>query len=388
MSRRSGGTSSIHAQDSNTPLISAGGGGGGGWGYYDNPGPEGYPYTPYTSSEPSSAVQAPYLTSDVNSQYPVGIGTGATSQGQLSPAGGGGGPGFRFGRLDLDYSAQRATTPGSSGATNASGSNSLSLAAGGGSGGGSIGTREYDMGGGMNTFLVGGATRGGGSSGFSQGKQARRSLFDDDGRHGGRGFFGSTSNWSHYFGGSVNLSSGTTYYYLNVNQFPHNAVFAAGGGGGSAGNGGDGNSGNGGNGGNGADGVTYNLTGYPTVYGAGGGGFGRRVNGYPGSGMPADPSTVSPVGDTGPAYMPYGIGGGWSPGMEEGGGPDGGATKYYPGSGPWPVAYSVPAGSAHMYAMRWRYATVPAPQKGDIGSRYNGRQGVVIIAYNASPYYS
>lgn len=384
--RRSGGTSSIHAQDSNTPLASAGGGGAGGWGYYDSSS-EGYPYTPY-SAPGEGAVQAAYVTTDANQQYPVGIGSVATQQGQLSPAGGGGGPGYRFGRMDLDYVAQRATTPSSSGSTNASGSNSISQGAGGGSGGGSLGTREFDMGGGMNTFLFGGATRGGGASGFSQGKQAKRSLFDDDGRHGGRGLFGSTYNWSYYADGATNLASGTTYWYLNINQFPHNATFASGGGGGAAGNGGDGSAGNGGTGGNGADGVTYTLTGYPTVYGAGGGGFGRRVNGYPGSGMPADPSTVSPVGDTGPAYTPYGIGGGWSPGMEEGGGPDGGATKYYPGSGPWPVAYPVSAGQAHMDAMRYRYGTVPAPQKGNIGSYYSGRQGVVIIAYNAAPYYS
>lgn len=386
--RRSGGTSSIHAQDSNTPLTSAGGGGAGGWGYYDTGGAEPYPYTPYNSGETNSAVQSQYLTSDVNTQEPVGIGTGATQQGTLSPAGGGGGPGFRFGRVDLDFYRQRSTTPGSTGSTNASGSNSLSMAAGGGSGGGSISSREFDMGGGASSFLFGGATRGGGASGFSQGRQARRSLFDSDSRHGGRGLFGSTYNWSYYFDGAVNLSSGTTYFYLNVNQFPHNATFASGGGGGAAGDGGDGSAGNGGNGGNGADGVTYNLTGYPTVYGAGGGGFGRRVNGYPGSGMPADPSTVSPVGDTGPAYTPYGIGGGWSAGMEEGGGPDGGATKYYPGSGPWPVAYSVSPGQAHMDTMRYRYGTVPAPQKGNIGDRYNGRQGVVIIAYNAAPYYT
>jgi hypothetical protein len=387
--RRSGGTSSIHAQDSNTPLVSAGGGGAGGWEYYESSS-ESYPYTPY-SAPGEGAVQSQYLTSDALSLYGVGIGTGTTNQGTLSPAGAGGGPAWSMRRIDLaadNAGASWSPTPGSSGSTNGAGSPTISQVAGGGSGGGAINSRDWDMGAGASTFLVGGATRGGGASGFGEGRQARRSLFNADDQHGGRGFFGSTYNWSYYFDGAVNLSSGLTYFHLNVNQFPHNAAFASGGGGGAAGNGGDGSATSGGTGGNGASGATYSLTGYPTIYGAGGGGFGRRVNGAPGSGMPADPSTVSPVGDTGPAYTPYGIGGGWTAGREEGGGPDGGATKYYPGSGPWPSAYDVPYGTAHMDAMRYSYGTVPTAQKGDIGSRYNGRQGVVIIAYNAAPYYS
>ena len=175
------------------------------------------------------------------------------------------------------------------------------------------------------------------------------------------------------------------YYYLNVNQFPHNAQFSAGGGGGAGGDGTDGSNSTGGNGG---AGVAYSVTGFSTIYGAGGGGFGRKINGSPGSSMPADPSTVTvPAGaPDGPAWKPYGIGGGWSPGYQEGGGADGGVTKYYPGSGPWPAAYAASAGVEHMDAMRYWHASVPGPQRGDVGNRYDGRGGVVIIAYDRTPF--
>ena len=65
-----------------------------------------------------------------------------------------------------------------------------------------------------------------------------------------------------------------------------------------------------------------------------------------------------------------------------------GATGYYPGNAPWPVAYDVPLGTAHMDAMRYWNSGVPAPQKGNYGTAYSGKQGVVIIAYDRAPYFS
>lgn len=391
--RRSGGTTSIHAQNSTTIPSNwlAGGGGAGGWGPYDA-NPEPAPVSPFPAG---GSVLSAYRNDDGSLRRGVGIGTNATDQGTLAPAGAAGGPSWYMETTTSSTSGQSSATPGSTGGTNGAPSNALSAAAGGGGGGASINNRDWDMGAGLSSFLVGGATRGTGTTGFSYGRQTRRSLFDNDSSHGGRGYFGGTSDWSYGNIGSVTLNSVLTYYYLNINQFPHNAIFASGGGGGAGGNGGDGSSTSGGTGGNGADGAVYSLVGYPAVYGAGGGGFGRRINGSPGSSMPADPSTVSPVGSDGPAYTPYGIGGGWSPGMEEGGGADGGVTKYYPGSGPWPAAYPVSAGQAHMDAMRYWYGayapfggTIPSPQRGNVGTSYSGRQGVVIIAYNASPYFT
>jgi hypothetical protein len=36
--------------------------------------------------------------------------------------------------------------------------------------------------------------------------------------------------------------------------------------------------------------------------------------------------------------------------------------------------------------MRFWNSGVPAPQKGNLGTAYNGKQGVVIIAYNRAPF--
>jgi hypothetical protein len=116
--------------------------------------------------------------------------------------------------------------------------------------------------------------------------------------------------------------------------------------------------------------------------------MGRFVNGSPGSSQPADPSTQTvPSGaPSGPAYLPYGGGGGYSAGQQEGLGA--GATGYYPGNAPWPVAYDVSLGTAHMDAMRYWNSGVPNPQKGNYGTAYSGKQGVVIISYDRTPYFS
>lgn len=380
--RRSGGATSIHFQNSNTPNYTAGPGGAGGWNEYTRQGE-------YYDQESMGGDQQQYRSNrSPNTFAGAGVGTSTMVQGTITapstPAGSGGGAAWWMG---YTQSLQQYPTPGGVGGPNGSPSNNLVAAAGGGGGGGSISTRDLDMGAGLNTFKLGGATRGSGASGFSNGRQTRRNLGDADSGHGGRGYFGGTSPWTHWFGSSVNLNGTDTYYALSINQFPFNAEFSAGGGGGAGGDGGDGNLSTGGNGG---AGVAYSLTGFSTIYGAGGGGFGRKINGSPGSSMPADPSAVSvPAGaPDGPAFKPYGIGGGWSPGSQEGGGADGGASQYYPGSGPWPNATPVSAGQAHMDAMRYFNSSIPAPQLGSLGSRYSGGPGVVIIAYNRAPYYT
>lgn len=388
--RRSGGTTSLHFQDSNTPNFAVGGGGAGGYnGYYWNATPnngdetDGYYHFVY----PSNRSPVTYDGSGAGTTAMRWWTNGGPDQiGTLSPVGAGGGAAWWMG---YTQSLQQYPTPGGVGSTGSS-SDNLSAAAGGGGGGGGLASRDFNMGGGLNTFLLGGATRGSGVNNFSQGRQTKRNSSQADSGHGGRGYLGGTSNWSYFVNGSVNLNSVDTYYYLNVNQFPHNAQFSAGGGGGAGGDGGDGNLSTGGNGG---AGLTYSMTGYPTIYGAGGGGFGRKINGVPGSSMPADPSTAAvPAGaPDGPAYKPYGIGGGWSPGYQEGGGADGGATKYYPGSGPWPSAFAVSAGQEHMDALRYMFCrdyVIPGPQQGDVGSRYSGTGGVVIISYDRAPFYA
>ena len=364
--RRSGGTTAIHAQTRDTPEISVGGGGGGGWNGYDNEGeaPEG------GGNRVSRSDRSP------GTYGGAGVGSSVMNWGTLSPAGSGGGAAWWMGDTAVE---QAYPTPGGSAATNGSSSDTLTAYAGGGGGGGAVSLRDFSVGG-VNNLQMGGATRGT----FSTGRNSKRNAGYADSGHGGRGYFGSTSNWAGTVGSYI-VSGTTYYYYVDVNQFPHNAQFSAGGGGGAGGNGNDGAISNGGTGG---DGVSYSLTGYSTVYGHGGGGFGRKTNGSPGSGMPADPSTAGvPAGaPDGPAFKPYGGGGGWSAGKQEGLGA--GATGYYPGNQPWPLAYDVALGNEHMDAMRYYNSPVPAPQKGNVGSPYNGKQGVVIIAYDRTQFFS
>jgi hypothetical protein len=370
--RRSGGTTSLHKQDSDNPLISAGGGGAGGWNSYDNSGE-----SPVDSG--GNRVTRPDRSPSPGNSSGAGVGNNTMNWGLLNPAGSGGGAAWWMGYVDTIQNSHNP--PGGSGANNGSPSDQLSVGASGGGGGGSFQSRDFTIGG---SFLVGGATRG---SGFSNGRNSKRNAGYSDTGHGGRGFFGSTSPWAGIVS-SENISGTNYYYYVNVNQFPHNAQFAAGGGGGAGGDGGDGSGTSGGQGGGGAAGVSYSLTGYSTVYGHGGGGMGRFVNGSPGSSQPADPSTQTvPAGaPSGPAYLPYGGGGGYSAGKQEGLGA--GATGYYPGNAPWPVSYDVPLGTAHMDAMRYWNSGVPGSQRGNYGTAYSGKQGVVIISYDRTPYFS
>jgi hypothetical protein len=368
--RRSGGTTSLHKQNDNNPIISAGGGGAGGWHTYSN-----------TGEAPVDSGGTSVSTSDRSPGTYAGAGVGSNDMnwGTLSPAGSGGGAAWEMTSL----TASANPVPGGSSGPQGSTSDTLTAYASAGGGGGSNNVRDFNLNG-VNNFLVGGATRG---IGFSTGRNSKRNAGYSDSGHGGRGFFGSTTNWAGTVS-SQNISGTDYYYYVNVNQFPHNAQFAAGGGGGAGGDGGDGSGTAGGTGGAGGTGATYSLTGYSTVYGHGGGGMGRFVNGSPGSSQPANPSTQTvPSGaPDGPAFLPYGGGGGWSAGQQEGLGA--GATGYYPGNAPWPVAYDVPLGTAHMDAMRYWNSGVPAPQKGNYGTAYSGKQGVVIIAYDRAPYFS
>ena len=366
--RRSGGTTSLHSQDNDNPLISAGGGGAGGWHTYSNSG-EAPVDTGGTSVSTSDRSPGTYAG--------AGVGNNGMNWGTLSPAGSGGGAAFEMTSLG----ASSNPVPGGSGSTGGSSSDTLSPYAGGGGGGGSFDTRDFTMGG---SFLVGGATRG---AGFSTGRNSKLNAGYSDSGHGGRGWFGSTTDWAGTVG-SQNISGTDYYYYVNVNQFPHNAQFASGGGGGASSDGVDASGISGGTGGNGGTGVAYSLTGYSTLYAHGGGGMGRFVNGTPGSSQPANPSdqTVPAGAPNGPAYLPYGGGGGWSAGQQEGLGA--GATGYYPGNAPWPSAYNVSFGTAHMDAMRYWNSPVPGPQKGNYGTAYSGKQGVVIISYDRAPYFS
>ena len=368
--RRSGGTTSLHKQDSDNPLVSAGGGGAGGWHTYSNSG---------ELNADSGGTSVSTSDRDPGTYAGAGVGNNNMNWGLLSPAGSGGGAAHQMDSL----SASTNPVPGGTGANNGSPSDTLSSYASGGGGGGSFQSRDFSVGG-VNNFLLGGATRG---AGFSNGRNPKRNSGNSDSGHGGRGFFGSTTNWAGPIG-SQNISGTDYYYYVNVNQFPHNAQFAAGGGGGAGGDGGDASGTSGGTGGAGGSGVSYSLTGYSTVYGHGGGGMGRFVNGSPGSSQPANPSdqTVPSGAPNGPAYLPYGGGGGYSAGQQEGLGAS--ATGYYPGNAPWPTAYDVSFGTAHMDAMRYWNSGVPAPQKGNYGTAYSGKQGVVIISYDRTPYFS
>jgi hypothetical protein len=371
--RRSGGVTSLHEQDDDSPLVSAGGGGAGGWHTYSNEG-ESPVDTSGTTVSTSNREPGTYLG--------AGVGNNPMNWGLLTPAGSGGGGAFSMTSL-ADSSNP---VPGGTGFVDGSGSSSdtLSSYAGGGGGGGSISSREFTM---VGAFKVGGATRG---SIFSNGRDPKKNASYSTGNdvgHGGRGWFGSATNWAGEIG-SENISGTTYYYYVNVNQFPHNAEFAAGGGGGANSNGEDGSGTSGGTGGNGGTGVSYSLTGYATLYGHGGGGMGRFVNGTPGSSQPANPAdqTVPSGAPNASLYLPYGGGGGYSAGRQEGLGS--GATGYYPGNAPWPTAYDVSFGTAHMDYMRYVNSNVPGPQKGDFGTAYGGKQGVVIISYDRAPYFS
>jgi hypothetical protein len=365
--RRSGGTTSLHMQNDDNPSYSAGGGGAGGWHTYSSEG-----------ESPVDAGGPEIATSDRSpgTYAGAGVGTSPMNWGTLTPAGSGGGAAHSINAL----SESSNPVPGGSAGPGGSTSETLGAYASGGGGGGSIADRD-------STVKFGGATRG---LIFSGGRDSKRNAGNSSNGHGGRGWFGSTTNWPGTVG-VQNISGTNYYYYVDVNQFPHNAQFAAGGGGGASNaDGGDGSGTSGGTGGNGADGVSYSLTGYATIYGHGGGGMGRFVNGTPGSGQPADPSTQTvPSGaPSGALYLPYGGGGGYSAGRQEGGGAGGGPTQYYPGSGPWPTAYDVSFGTAHMDYMRYINSNVPGPQKGDFGTAYSGKQGVVIISYDRAPYFS
>lgn len=368
--RRSGGTTSLHLQSDNDPSYSAGGGGAGGWHTYSSEGE-----SPVDTGGPEIATS----NRSPGTYLGAGVGNNEMNWGKLSPAGSGGGAAHSMTSL----SESNNPVPGGSGSSNGSTSESLGNYASGGGGGGSIDTRDFTMGG---SFKFGGPTRG---TTFSGGRDPKRNAGNGYNGHGGRGWFGSATNWA----GEVSLKniSGTNYYYyIDVNQFPHNAQFAAGGGGGAGSDGEDASGTSGGTGGNGGTGVSYSLTGYATLYGHGGGGMGRFINGTPGSSQPANPAdqTVPSGAPSGALYLPYGGGGGHSAGRQEGGGDGGGATKYYPGSGPWPSAYDVSFGTAHMDFMRYTYSNVPGPQKGDYGTAYPGKQGVVIISYDRAPYFS
>lgn len=360
--RRNGATSSFHPMNENDPgsdRRAYGGGSGGGYNQLRGVGRDDAAL-PATTSLGSAGGSGAFYDSNESDAYPL------NDPGYLVP----------------NVSRSEAYIPYSNG----------------GVGGGSVSSLN------VNGLQFGGATR---NDFFTRGKTSKQKTgftTFTDGYHGGRGYFGqgspaSTGNWYYFRNDSSNPGSGTTlnysgtdyYYYVTVNQFPHNAAFGSGGGAGSNSGGGNGSGQNGGRGGDGGDGSTYSITGYSTVYAHGGGGAGRFVNGSPGSSQPAEPAsqTVPAGAPNSPAYLPYGGGGGISAGMQEGLGPiptDGSSRLYHPGSGPWPAASSVNFGSPHMDALRWKFADCPAPQKGNLGTAYGGKQGVVIISYNRSQF--
>lgn len=370
---RSGAPSTIHrmSEDKPTERFAGGGGAGGHRGYTSAQGAEGsaIPDTPVGDYH---AGQSQSLSSNLFD--------GGLDSTRWGSAGGGAWRQKSQGDQSTTYSSQASASYGSD-------SQGVESYAGGGTGGGSLNTLS------QNGFVFYGAPRG---SEFSQGRRNNRTdLPTVDGNQdlniqgkGGGGFFSGqlTNNWT-YDVKSITCGPSTYYYSLYMDAYPHNASFSAGGGGGIN----HGSYGYGGTGGNGAAGFTSSITGVALPYGAGGGGFGRFINGVPGSSLPPNPSDqTAPVGapvgaPLAPAFLSYGTGGGWSAGKQEGGGADGGATKYYPGSGPWPASYSVGAGEAHMDAMRFWYTpspSMPSPQKGDVGRPYGGKQGVVIVSYS------
>ena len=344
-------------------------------------------YHPANSNDPGTGYRAYGGGAGGNLNQNRGVGRDDSDFGGVTNIiGSGGGSAFAFDINEADdaFSANE----GGLNATGVSRSEATLAYHAGGAGGGSVSS---------SGFTVGGATR---SEWFTRGKTSRQRTGYQalaDGYHGGRGYFGynaSAGNWLYFKNnqnsdGTVQNYSGTDYYYyVTVNQFPYNASFAAGGGAGSTSSGSNGGNGSGGTGGAGGSGSTYSITGYSTVYANGGGGAGRFINGAPGNGQPADPSTQSvPAGaPNAPAYLPYGSGGGVSAGFEEGNGAGGGARLYHPGSGPWPSAYPVSFGTAHMDTLRWKHADVPNEQRGNPGTAYSGKQGVVIISYNRSQF--
>lgn len=390
---RSGGPSSLHRMDSDIPNIFVGGGGSGG-------------HRSYTSDAAISAVGGQSVTEYIAGHSNVfreeranlGYPEHGSSDFMDSPWGSAGGGSWR----QNSEGPQANTVPaGSSGSYFNAGSQGVDSYGGGGSGGGGLSQRK------LGDITIGyGAPRHGnivqGRKNNSTLRPATGSTTDSptNSGHGGRGGFGGTHplfganirNWT-YDVKSISCG-GTTYYYsLYMDVYPHNAQFGAGGGGGNN-NGSDVDLSSG-RGGNGSSGFTSSITGISIVYGYGGGGFGRIRNGTPGNSLPANPSDQTPPAEApaGPAaapyYVPFGSGGGWSAGKQEGGGADGGPTKYYPGSGPWPVSYSVNVGEDHMDAMRFWYTpapAMPAPQKGDIGRPFGGKQGVVIVSYDKGPF--
>ena len=373
---RSGAPTCFHkmSDDSPSDKFAGGGGGGGHRGYTSGTGAEG-------SAVPDTSV-ADYYDGQSNSLYSGSYGSGLTD----APWGSAGGGSWR----QTNQDGQSTSRPALGSAALGSGSAGVDAYGGGGTGGGSI-TTLSDSG-----FTFYGAPRG---TQFSTGRKNNTidkpnapgtNDVNTDGK-GGRGLFGSptSSNWT-YDVKSITCGPSTYYYSLNMDVFPHNASFAAGGGGGSA-DGGEATSVIGGTGGAGSGGFTSSITGVSISYGSGGGGFGRKINGSPGDSLPPNPADQTPPAGApvgapiAPAYLPYGSGGGWSAGKQEGGGADGGATKYYPGSGPWPASYPVSMGQEHMDAMRFWYTPAPAmpgTQKGDVGRPYGGKQGVVIVSYS------
>lgn len=370
---RSGAPSTIHKMSVDKPdeRFAGGGGGGGHRGYTSGQGTEGsaVPDTPVSDYH---AGQSQSLSTNLFN--------GALDSTRWGSAGGGAWRQKSQGDQSTSYPALSSSSYGSD-------SQGVGSYGGGGTGGGSLNTLS------VPGFQLYGAPRG---IQYSQGRRNDRgdsptNVGNQDintlGKGGGGFFSGQlTSNWT-YDVKSITCGSNTYYYSLYMDAYPHNASFSAGGGGGVN----NGNYGSGGTGGNGSSGYTSSITGVSIDYGAGGGGFGRFINGSPGSSRPPNPAdqtppATAPVGaPLAPAYLSYGTGGGWSAGKQEGGGADGGDTKYYPGSGPWPAAYSVNLGEAHMDALRFWYTpspSMPAPQKGDVGRPYAGQQGVVIVSYS------
>lgn len=380
---RSGGPSCLHRMDSDNPGERFAGGGGAG-------GHRGYIGTTTEGAAVDGQSVGDYYQGQSQQLRNDRAGQGYPEYGSNdfadSPWGASGGGAWR----QTDQGTQATTRDSQPSSSYGGVSQGVEAYGGGGTGGGSVNTR------GDSTIIFYGAPR---NNFTSEGRKNNNGLnYNGNVSHGygGRGGFGGLNNsypWT-YDVKSITCGPTTYYYSLYMDVYPHNANFAAGGGGGAQADGG--------NaqialryGGNGGDGYTSSITGIPIVYGYGGGAFGRLRNGTPGNSLPPNPTDqTAPVGapagaPLAPAYLPFGSGGGWSAGKQEGGGADGGDTKYYPGSGPWPASYTVNIGEDHMDAMRFWYTpspSMPAPQKGDVGRPYGGKQGVVIVSYSKGPF--
>lgn len=371
---RSGAPTVLLKQTEDTPGTNryAGGGGSGGHGGY----------TSQTAEGSAVGGQAVPAKNDGWSNDDRDV-TEWTTSPTSSPWGGAGGGSW----IQGDAPAQSTVHGSNAGAYYGSPSDGVEAYGSGATGGGATSTLA------LNGFEFMGAPRGGGTS---NGKKMNTSARNTQSQNGGSGYFGGTVDWAYEVrtitcdspAGTPRPQPGDSpypeyWYYLNINQYPQNAQFSAGGGGGAGGNG---SNGAGTAGGPGGSGYTSSITGIPIVYSHGGGGFGRRKNGTPGSSQPANPAsqTYAPGAPIeSPAYLPYGGGGGWSPGRQEGFGVN--ATGYWPGNAPWPVAYDVATNVEHMDAMRYWNSPIPAPQLGNLGSAYSGKQGVVIVAYFRGP---